>query len=159
MNTPIFDTLRDTRGFMCQTCIDNGWPGLGYCADCKMTLPGGDENMTYADTSILVKRALAEGYGLRVELDAGVFDLFGADLREEWDVLMPGEAFDVLGVVTEGVDDSIERDENMSTTAERIAELTAEFIDATDTDPDDYAALSEDDWAFGLWDHLTMTGS
>lgn len=33
---------------------------------------------------------------------------------------------------------------------ERIAELTAEFIDATDTDPDDYAALSEDDWAFGL---------
>ena len=33
---------------------------------------------------------------------------------------------------------------------ERIAELTAAFIDATDTDPDDYAALSEDDWAFGL---------
>ena len=56
--------------------------------------------MTYADTNILVKRALAEGYGLRVELDAGVFDLFGADLREEWDVLMPGEAFDVLGIVT-----------------------------------------------------------
>ena len=26
MNTPIFDTLRDTRNFMCRTCIDNGWP-------------------------------------------------------------------------------------------------------------------------------------
>ena len=33
---------------------------------------------------------------------------------------------------------------------ERIVELTAEFIDATGDDPADYAALSEDDWAFGL---------
>lgn len=31
---------------------------------------------------------------------------------------------------------------------ERIAELTAEFIDATDSDPADY--MSEDDWAYGL---------
>lgn len=56
--------------------------------------------MTYADTNIIVQRALTEGYGLRVEIDAGVFDLFGDDLREEWDVLMPGEAFDVQGAVT-----------------------------------------------------------
>ena len=26
MDTPIFDTLRDTQNFMCQTCTDNGWP-------------------------------------------------------------------------------------------------------------------------------------
>ena len=32
---------------------------------------------------------------------------------------------------------------------ERIEELTAEFTDATDTDPSDYA-MSEDDWAVGL---------
>jgi hypothetical protein len=31
---------------------------------------------------------------------------------------------------------------------ERIAELEAEFVDATDTDPADL--MSEDDWAFGL---------
>ena len=46
----------------------------------------------------------------------------------------------------DGTDDIIDSREVI----ERIAELTAEFIDATDTDPDDYAALSEDDWAFGL---------
>lgn len=33
---------------------------------------------------------------------------------------------------------------------ERIAELTAEFIDATDSDPADY--MSEDDWRLGLSD-------
>ena len=33
MNTPIFDTLRDNQNFMCQTCIDNGWPfGWFTCA-------------------------------------------------------------------------------------------------------------------------------
>lgn len=31
---------------------------------------------------------------------------------------------------------------------ERIAELTAEFVDATDSDPADI--MSQDDWAFGL---------
>lgn len=31
---------------------------------------------------------------------------------------------------------------------ERISELTAEFVDATDSDPADI--MSEDDWAFGL---------
>lgn len=33
---------------------------------------------------------------------------------------------------------------------ERIEELKGEFIDATDTDPDDYANMSVDDWLFGL---------
>lgn len=55
--------------------------------------------MNATDTNTLVQRALAGGYGLFVEMDAGYFDLFGDDLRDEWDALAPGEAFQVLGVV------------------------------------------------------------
>lgn len=44
----------------------------------------------------------------------------------------------------DGTDDIIDSREVI----ERIAELTAEFIDATDTDPADI--MSADDWAFGL---------
>jgi hypothetical protein len=57
--------------------------------------------MNYTDTNTLVQRALAGGYGLWVEMDAGDFDLFGDDLRDEWDSLAPGEAFEVLGVITD----------------------------------------------------------
>jgi hypothetical protein len=55
--------------------------------------------MNATDTNTLVQRALAGGYGLWVDTDAGDFDLFGADLEETWDSLAPGEAFKVLGVV------------------------------------------------------------
>lgn len=51
------------------------------------------------NTNTLVQRALAGGFGLHVELDAGRFDLFGDDLRDEWDALAPGEAFEVLGII------------------------------------------------------------
>lgn len=57
--------------------------------------------MNYAETGELVKKALAGGYGLWVDLDAGDFDLFGDDLRETYDSLAPGEAFEVLGIVTD----------------------------------------------------------
>lgn len=56
--------------------------------------------MNATDTNTLVQRALAGGYGLYVELDSGYVDLYGADLREAWDGLAPGEAFSVLGVLT-----------------------------------------------------------
>lgn len=57
--------------------------------------------MNATDTNTLVQRALAGGYGLWVDLDAGDFDLFGDDLRDTWDGLAPGEAFEVLGIVTD----------------------------------------------------------
>lgn len=55
--------------------------------------------MNTTDTNTLVNRAMAGGYGLYVELDAGHFDLYGEHLRETWDALAPGEAFSVLGVL------------------------------------------------------------
>lgn len=57
--------------------------------------------MNATETNTLVNRALAGGYGLWVDTDAGDFDLFGDDLRETWDSLAPGEAFEVLGIVTD----------------------------------------------------------
>lgn len=57
--------------------------------------------MNATETNTLVERALAGSYGLWVSLDAGDFDLFGADLVEVWGNLAPGEAFVVLGVVTD----------------------------------------------------------
>lgn len=56
--------------------------------------------MNYAQTGELVKKALAGNYGIWVRLDAGDFDLFGDDLRDEWESLAPGEAFSVLGLLT-----------------------------------------------------------
>lgn len=56
--------------------------------------------MNATDTNTLVHRALAGGYGLWVDLDSGDFDLFGVDLEETYDSLAPGEAFEVLGIVT-----------------------------------------------------------
>lgn len=57
--------------------------------------------MNATETNTLVQRALAGSYGLWVDMDAGDFDLFGDDLEETWDSLAPGEAFVVLGVVTD----------------------------------------------------------
>lgn len=57
--------------------------------------------MNITETNTLVQRALAGSYGLWVDMDAGDFDLFGDDLAETWDSLAPGEAFVVLGVVTD----------------------------------------------------------
>ena len=110
--------------------------------------------MTYADTNILVQRALTEGYGLRVELDAGVFDLFGADLREEWDVLMPGEAFDVLGTVTRS--ESLHERASRMYEAEETARTFAEVFSQEELEilaveyclmkaPDYYAAPYDDE--------------
>lgn len=56
--------------------------------------------MNAADTSLIVKRALEGQYGLWVTTDYGDVDLWGDDLRNEWDRLSPGEAFDVLGIIT-----------------------------------------------------------
>lgn len=57
--------------------------------------------MNATETNTLVQRALAGGYGIWVDMDAGDFDLFGDDLAETWDSMAPGEAFVVLGVVTD----------------------------------------------------------
>lgn len=123
-----------------------------------------DENMTYADIDLFVKRALAGGYGLRVELDAGVFDLFGDDLREEWDVLAPGEAFDVLRVVTRSAS-LHERASKMyeaADTARTFAnvfsqeELEISRDDYCMMDAPDYYAAPYDDEVF---DALALKGS
>lgn len=55
--------------------------------------------MNYADSYRMVNLALAGGYGLWVQLDSGDFDLFGEDLESTWEMLSPGDAFTVLGVV------------------------------------------------------------
>lgn len=55
--------------------------------------------VNYADTHRMIQQALEGDYGLWVQLDSGDFDLFGADLESTWDMLSPGEAFTVLGVV------------------------------------------------------------
>lgn len=120
--------------------------------------------MTYADTNILVKRALAEGYGLRVELDAGVFDLFGDDLREEWDVLMPGEAFDVLEIVTRS--ESLHARASKMYEAEGTAHTFARVFSREELEilaveyclmkaPDYYAAPYDDE----VFDALALKGS
>lgn len=55
--------------------------------------------MNTTQTAQMVEAALEGGYGLWVDTDAGDVDLFGDDLREAWEDLAPGEAFDVLGVI------------------------------------------------------------
>jgi hypothetical protein len=52
------------------------------------------------DTAALVARCLESGTGLWIGTDYGDVDLWGDDLRDEWDRLSPGEAFDVLGIIT-----------------------------------------------------------
>lgn len=59
--------------------------------------------MNTTDTALLVARCLESGSGLWVDTDAGELDLFGDDLRTEWDNLAPGEAFEVLGIITDDV--------------------------------------------------------
>lgn len=59
----------------------------------------GEGIVNHADSYRMVSLALAGGYGLWVELDSGDFELFGADLESTWDMLSPGEAFTVLGVI------------------------------------------------------------
>lgn len=55
--------------------------------------------MNTTDTAALVARCLESGTGLWVELDYGTVDLYGDDLRDEWEALSPGEAFTVLGIL------------------------------------------------------------
>lgn len=50
----------------------------------------------YYERGERVARALMYGQTLTVELDAGVFDLAGDELREVWDDLAPGEPFTIL---------------------------------------------------------------
>jgi len=59
--------------------------------------------MNAADVNTLVAKALEHGYGLWVDTDYGDVDLFGAELREAWDNTLPGEGFEVLGVITDDV--------------------------------------------------------
>lgn len=61
------------------------------------------ETMNTTDTALLVQKALEHNYGLWVSLDIGDVDLFGDDLRTEWDNLAPGEGFEVLGIITDDV--------------------------------------------------------
>lgn len=56
--------------------------------------------MNAADVNTLVSKALENGYGLWIDTDYGDVDLFGAELKEVWEALLPGEAFTVLGVIT-----------------------------------------------------------
>lgn len=59
--------------------------------------------MNAADVNTLVAKALEHGYGLWVDTDYGQFDLFGHDLEEVWEALLPGEGFEVLGIITDDV--------------------------------------------------------
>lgn len=54
---------------------------------------------TYADMGTVVAAAVETGTTLRVELDAGLVELSGADLAVTWEELAPGEAFDILEAV------------------------------------------------------------
>lgn len=54
-------------------------------------------------TALLVQKALEHGYGLWVDTDSGQIDLFGEDLRSTWELLGPGEGFEVLGIITDDV--------------------------------------------------------
>lgn len=56
--------------------------------------------MNTTDTAAIVTMAIKEGYGLWVDTDMGEVDLYGADLSETYDNLAPGEAFQVLGILT-----------------------------------------------------------
>lgn len=60
---------------------------------------GWGELETYAQMHGALTDALAAGEGLRVELDAGTFDLWGEELREVWEALAPGEGFGILAVL------------------------------------------------------------
>lgn len=59
----------------------------------------GEGIVNTTDTAALVARCLESGTGLWVELDYGTVDLYGDDLRDEWEALSPGEAFTVLGIL------------------------------------------------------------
>ena len=59
--------------------------------------------MNTTDTATLVAKALEHGYGLWVDTDYGDVDLFGAELKEAWLALAPGEGFEVLGIITDDV--------------------------------------------------------
>lgn len=60
---------------------------------------GWGELETYAQMHGAVTDALAAGEGLRVQLDAGTFDLWADELREVWDELAPGESFKIVAVL------------------------------------------------------------
>lgn len=57
--------------------------------------------MNTTDTNALVEMALEEGYGLWVEMDSGYVELFGDELRDEWDAVAPGESFQILSILVD----------------------------------------------------------
>lgn len=57
--------------------------------------------MNTTDTASLVARCLESGHGLWVDTDYGQLDLFGDDLEQTFESLSPGEAFEVLGILTD----------------------------------------------------------
>lgn len=58
-----------------------------------------DPYKTYERMWGIFQQAQAEGIGLRIEMDDGSFDLWGADLSELWDELEPGETLRLIDVL------------------------------------------------------------
>ena len=50
-------------------------------------------------TNNIVEAAIRDGHGLKVDMDQGVFDLYGKDLMDEWEAMAPGEAFKIIAVL------------------------------------------------------------
>lgn len=80
------------------------------------------------DTHQLVQDCLADGRGLRVELDPGEIELYGQDLRETWDALAPGEPFVVLEVLPKPDTLTDTEREEARTYAREVASEVAEII-------------------------------
>lgn len=58
-----------------------------------------DPCKTYERMWGIFQQAQAEGIGLRIEMDDGPFDLWGAELSELWDELEPGETLRLIDVL------------------------------------------------------------